>query len=212
LRPAAFATIAVGIVFCGASRLGIRINLSPSLPIGLYQVASGPDATLVEFCPPEPFASMANARGYRQPGTCPDGGTPLMKPVVARAGDTVRLSEKGVSVNGRALPNSAPLLKDTTNRPLSPWPYGAYVVQPGTIWAISTFNPRSFDSRYFGPISEPVIRNHVWPLLVLPYFFQKSRAPAELPWAHFQRAVPGSFQRARGCTFHAISRDTAPAS
>lgn len=130
-------------------------------------MASGPDATLVEFCPPEPFGSLANAREYRQPGNCPDGGAPLMKPVVARARDSVRLSERGVTVNGRAIPNSAPLLKDTANRLLSSWPYGTYTVQPGTIWVVSGFHPRSFDSRYFGPIPEALVRNYVRPLLAL---------------------------------------------
>jgi type IV secretory pathway protease TraF len=90
-----------------------------------------------------------------------------MKPVVARARDSVRLSERGVTVNGRAIPNSAPLLKDTANRLLSSWPYGTYTVQPGTIWVVSGFHPRSFDSRYFGPIPEALVRNYVRPLLAL---------------------------------------------
>ena len=163
----ASATLAVFMLFCGASKLRIRINTSPSLPIGLYQVASGPDATLVEFCPPEPFGSMANARGYRQRGTCPDGGAPLMKPVVARAGDVVSVSKRGVAVNGRGLLNSVPLTRDTGGRPLTPWPYGTYTVQPGTIWVISGYHPRSFDSRYFGPVPEALVRNCVRPLLSL---------------------------------------------
>jgi conjugative transfer signal peptidase TraF len=90
-----------------------------------------------------------------------------MKPAVARAGDSLRLSEKGMTVNGRALPNSVPLLKDTANRPLSPWPYGTYTVQPGTVWVVSDYHSRSFDSRYFGPIPEGLIKNHLRPLLVL---------------------------------------------
>ena len=163
----ASATLAVFMLFCGASKLRIRINTSPSLPIGLYQVASGPDATLVEFCPPEPFGSMANARGYRQRGTCPDGGAPLMKPVVARAGDVVSVSKRGVAVNGRGLLNSVPLTRDTGGRLLSPWPYGTYTVQPGTIWVVSGYHLRSFDGRYFGPVSVSLIRNRLRPLLVL---------------------------------------------
>jgi conjugative transfer signal peptidase TraF len=133
----------------------------------LYQVASGHDATLVEFCPAEPLASLANARGYRQAGTCPDGGSPLMKPVVARAGDSVQVSARGLSVNGKAVPNSAPLPKDTAGRPLTSWPVGTYRVQPGTVWVVSDYHPRSFDSRYFGPISEALIRNRLRPLFVL---------------------------------------------
>jgi conjugative transfer signal peptidase TraF len=167
LRTAAFSALTVVMLFCGASKLRIRINTSPSLPIGLYQVASGPDATMVEFCPPEPFGSMANARGYRQAGNCPDGGAPLMKPIVARAGDIVNLSPSGMAVDYRVLPNSAPLTNDTASRPLKPWPFGAYRVQRGTIWVLSSYQSRSFDSRYFGPIPESIVRNHVRALLVL---------------------------------------------
>jgi conjugative transfer signal peptidase TraF len=166
-RSAALSALVVGILFAGARVLGIRVNFSPSLPVGLYQVASDPGATLVEFCPAEPFASMANARGYRQPGNCPDGGSPLMKPVVAPAGDSVQVSARGISVNGKAIPNSAPLQKDTADRPLTSWPVGTYRVQPGTVWVVSDYHPRSFDSRYFGPISEALIRNRLRPLFVL---------------------------------------------
>jgi conjugative transfer signal peptidase TraF len=162
----ALSALVVGILFGGARTLGMRVNSSLSLPVGLYQVASGPDATLVEFCPAEPFASVANARGYRQTGNCADGGSPLMKPVVARAGDSVDISKTGVLVNGKAIPNSAPLPKDTVGRPLTSWPFGTYTVEPGTVWVVSDYHPRSFDSRYFGPISEALIRNRLRPLLV----------------------------------------------
>jgi conjugative transfer signal peptidase TraF len=159
--------LAVAILFGGARAFGIRVNCSPSLPVGLYQVASGPDATLVEFCPAEPFASVANARRYRQAGNCADGGAPLMKPVVARAGDSVQISPRGVAVNGNALPNSAPLRTDTAGRPLTPWPFGTYVVKPGTVWVVCDYHSRSFDSRYFGAVPETLIRNRLSPLFVL---------------------------------------------
>src|SRR5690348_398812 len=55
---------------------GIRINTSPSLPIGLYSTSTNPGDGLIEFCPAEPFASLASSRGYRHRGTCPDGATP----------------------------------------------------------------------------------------------------------------------------------------
>jgi conjugative transfer signal peptidase TraF len=166
-RAVALSALVVGILFAGAGALGIRVNSSPSLPVGLYQVTSGADATLVEFCPAEPFASLANARGYRQAGTCPDGGSPLMKPVVARAGDSVQVSARGILVNGKAIANSAPLLRDTAGRPLTSWPSGKYTVDLGTVWVVSDYHPRSFDSRYFGPVSEVLIRSRLRPLLVL---------------------------------------------
>ena len=49
-------------------------------------------------------ARFAAIRGYRIEGTCPDGATPLMKPVVAGSGDTVDVSADGISVNSRLVP------------------------------------------------------------------------------------------------------------
>ena len=57
-----------------------------------------------------------------------------------------------MAVNGRLLPNTAPLVTDTAGRPLSHWPFGRYVVAPGTVWVASSYSSRSFDSRYFGPV------------------------------------------------------------
>jgi conjugative transfer signal peptidase TraF len=158
----------VGLLFWTASALGIRLNTSPSLPFGLYIVTADSGALLVEFCPAEPAATLANARGYRQAGSCPDSGTPLMKPIVAREGDIVEVTAAGVRVNGSLLRNSAPLSRDTAGRPLTPWRSGMYTVPPGIVWLISDYHARSFDSRYFGPIPTTLIKDHLRPLLVLP--------------------------------------------
>ena len=164
---AALIVVPVCILFWGGAAFGIRLNTSPSLPFGLYRVTTDTSAPLVEFCPMEPVASLANARGYRQAGSCPDGGTPLMKPIVARGGDIVDVTAAGVAVNGSQLRNSSALSRDTAGRPLTPWADGRYVVPAGMVWLISDYHPRSFDSRYFGPVSEALIKEHVRPLLVL---------------------------------------------
>ncbi len=88
-----------------------------------------------------------------------------MKPIVAVSGDTVQISQQGVAVNGRLLPNSATRWFDTKNRPLTHLPFGKYPVDTGTVWVISSFNPRSFDSRYFGPVPIASIRFHLRPLV-----------------------------------------------
>ena len=108
---------------------------------------------------------LSVVRGYRSRGNCPDGGEPLAKPIAARVGDTVELSATGMAVNGRLLPNTAPLVSDTAGRPLSHWPFGRYVVAPGTVWVASSYSRRSFDSRYFGPVEASQVREHVRPLL-----------------------------------------------
>ena len=148
-----------------AASAGLRFNDSPSMPTGLYmRTSSDFDASLVVFCPAEPFAKLSVERGYRSRGNCPDGAEPLAKPVAARPGDTVELSATGMSVNRRLLPNTAPLVRDSAGRALSHWPFGRYVVASGAVWAASSYSPRSFDSRYFGPVEASQVREHVRPL------------------------------------------------
>jgi conjugative transfer signal peptidase TraF len=149
---------------CGVA--GIRINASPSLPVGLYAATTNSKAPLVEFCPPEPYGSFAIRRGYRTEGACGDGATPLLKPVVAREGDSVEVSGFGVSVNGRVLPNSAPRPTDTAGREMPVWPVHKQIVAPGMVWVVSSYNPRSFDSRYFGPIAVRTITSRLRSVIV----------------------------------------------
>jgi conjugative transfer signal peptidase TraF len=147
--------------------VGVRFNLSASLPIGLY-ITTQKTSKLVEFCPPEPFARMAAERGYRSAGACPDGATPLLKPVVARAGDTVQVSAQGITVNGHLVLNTVPLKRDIKRRRLTAWPSGTYTVQPGMIWVVSSYSSRSFDSRYFGLIAANSVREWLKPVGIWP--------------------------------------------
>lgn len=160
------ATVIVG-SFLAFGFLGIRFNSSPSMPVGLYMVTGDEHAKLVDFCPSEPFASFSIARGYRDFGVCIDGGAPLLKPVVAVSGDVVELSARGISVNGSLLPNTAPLRQDSKGRPLEAWAFGRYAVAIGTIWVASSYHPRSFDSRYFGPVHTSAIRHRLKPFITL---------------------------------------------
>lgn len=152
-------------LFQMSGSLGLRINTSPSLPVGLYVTTADTKSQLVEFCPSEPYARLAIIRGYREAGNCPDGAAPLLKPIIAQAGDVVELSQHGLTVNGREVPNTAPVPTDTKGRPLNSWPLGRYQVRAGTVWVASSYHPRSFDSRYFGPIAKSTIRDHLRPLL-----------------------------------------------
>jgi conjugative transfer signal peptidase TraF len=168
LRRIIAAVVLTGVgAFAASATLGIKVNATMSEPIGLYIRTADPDAKLVEFCPPEPFAFVSRRRGYRPRGNCPDGAAPLLKSVVARAGDLVEMSALGITVNGKLLPNTSPRALDSAGRKLTPWPFGRYVVQHGTVWTVSTYHPRSFDSRYFGPIRLAAIQSYVRPLIVL---------------------------------------------
>src|SRR6267378_3229339 len=153
------------LVYATCRLFGVRINLTSSLERGFYVVSRTPSANLVEFCPEGEAATISLQRRYRTPGgTCPDGGSPLMKPIAAVAGDHVELTTDGIRVNGKLIPNSAAHLKDHRGRELAPWPNGEYVVPTGSLWVISDFNNWSFDSRYFGPIRSSIVQNRLRPL------------------------------------------------
>jgi conjugative transfer signal peptidase TraF len=150
-----------------AGLAGVRVNLTASVPRGLYLITHAPRATYAEFCPPELIAPLSVERGYREAGganACADGAHPLIKPVAAVQGDVVEVRADGVVVNGVPIANSAPRLKDSHGRTLLPWPSGRYAVPKGSVWLISRFNARSFDSRYFGPVAATDIRAFLRPL------------------------------------------------
>ena len=154
------------ILVIGFGFAGMRFNATPSVPTGIYWVSADPTVAFVEFCPPEPFGRMSVERLYRAktPLVCADGGEPLLKPIVARAGDSVELSARGIVVNGIPVSNTAPKTVDSAGRPLQAWPFGRYRVAPNTFWVASSYNSRSFDSRYFGPIRKTEIKHHLRPI------------------------------------------------
>src|SRR5262249_37895910 len=80
------------VTICGFT--GMRLNMTPSVPTGIYWISSDPTVGFVEFCPPGPFGRMSVERRYRAKSSmgCSDGGEPLLKPIVARSGDAVDVS------------------------------------------------------------------------------------------------------------------------
>ena len=164
--PAIFACLVV-LVLALAWAFDIRLNLTASLPLGLY-IATDQPTDYVAFCLSGEPERIALARQYIMPGYCLGGGTPLLKQIVARPGDMVRLDEHGIAVNGRLLPRTYPKLRDTLGRPLQVYPSGTYNVPHGAFWVASSYNSLSLDSRYYGPIPSSAIRFHLRPLWIKP--------------------------------------------
>lgn len=155
-----------------AAALGIRSLLivnpvSGSMPAGFYlRMPSQLHPPLALLCLPENLARLGRARGYLGLGVCPGHVAAALKPVVAAAGDEVSLDHDGVRVNGRLLPNSAPRRQDHLGRPLrSPAPT-RFQLLPGSILAISSYTPRSWDGRYWGPLPTSAVRAWATPLLL----------------------------------------------
>lgn len=132
---------------------GYRINLTSSEPLGLWRIVKldRPVAAgdLVFICPPQ-TAPMREARirGYLRSGLCPTGVAPLIKSVVAVAGQRVDIGI-GVSIDGRPVRSSTIAQRDAWGRPMTPFSGG--IVPADYVFLHSAF-AGSYDSRYFGPV------------------------------------------------------------
>ena len=155
-RVAVATGIGAAVIAVAAWALGVRFNYTSSLPRGLY-VASEfhPDSArpglIVAACPTPDAAAMLAA--YLANGPCPGGVVELGKPLAGLPGDTIVVDSAGVWVGGTSLPNSVPLFRDRTGRPLRPH-LGQHVLGEAEYWLHSGRVPTSVDSRYAGPVSD----------------------------------------------------------
>jgi conjugative transfer signal peptidase TraF len=193
--------LALPVLLWGPSPLSI--NLSESLPFGLYWTRplphlsrdpgestsggpgrnAGPNAglkvgMLVSACLPPDVALSALEKGYLPKGPCLSGVAPVGKIIAALPGDTVDVTGSGAFVNGVPLPGSAPLLSDSRGRPM-PRRWGRVVLPAQTAWLYSGHSPRSFDSRYYGPVPFSGLRGQLFPLLTWGQALAPSSAPPE---------------------------------
>ena len=132
---------------------GYRVNFTRSYPLGLWQIetVNRPVAVgdRVFICPPSgPAVDLARERSYLPSGLCPAGTSPLIKTVVALAGQSIRI-EGQVIIDDAPLQASTVYSRDAKGRPMTPWTGG--VVPEGEVFLHSDF-VGSYDSRYFGPL------------------------------------------------------------
>ena len=154
----ALANIGAGAVLLGSMAAafawgGYRVNFTPSYPLGIWQIETldRPAAVgdRVFICPPSgPAVDLARARFYLPRGLCPAGTAPLIKTVVALAGQSIRISGQ-VIIDDVPLAASIVYAQDAEGRPMKPWMGG--IVPEGELFLHSDFIG-SYDSRYFGPL------------------------------------------------------------
>lgn len=137
-RRALFVVIWLVLAFALAFYAGFRFNPTPSLPKGIYRLASGvPEKNdLVSFCLEGEFAELALERGYLEPGSCHSGLRPLLKRLAGLPGEVVDLS---------AFPSRS---KDSQGRPMPSLPVSSVI--PSGMALVLADHLGSFDSRYFG--------------------------------------------------------------
>lgn len=157
-RARALATIGAGVVvlalMAGIFDLGgYRLNLTPSCPLGFWQVEPLERAATVGdrvfICLPSgPAVELARKRGYLPGGLCPAGAAPLIKTIVALPGQVIRIEDQ-VVIDGNPLASSRVVWRDSEGRRMTPWTGGP--VPAGEVFLHSDF-AASYDSRYFGPV------------------------------------------------------------
>lgn len=122
-------------------------NPSDSVEVGWYHVGP-PDAlrvgAIVLTTLPPDAAALAAQRRYLP------ARVPLLKRVGAIAPQHVCIFDALVWIDG--VPVAALLPADRLGRPLPSWSH-CRRLEAGELFLLSSTNPASFDSRYFGPVS-----------------------------------------------------------
>ncbi|KHK89067.1 S26 family signal peptidase [Novosphingobium malaysiense] len=132
-------------------------NASDSAPVGLYAVAPGMAVHRGDYAIawlPERFRRLAARRRYLP------FEVPLVKKVAAEKGARVCASGNRITVKGS--PVALRRGRDLRGRLLPRWK-GCLVLARGEVFLLSR-NPRSFDSRYFGPVAGKRVVGRAWPL------------------------------------------------
>lgn len=97
---------------------------------------------------PADAAALATRRGYLPTRV------PLLKRIGAVAPQEVCIVGRSVRIDGVPLATALPA--DRLGRPLPSWAQ-CRRLEPGELFLLSTTNPASFDSRYFGPVAASTV-------------------------------------------------------
>ena len=157
--------VLAGLSVCGLAALAwaafvhplprLVYNPSDSVAVGWYRVdprghgaASLLVGSIVLTRLPADAAALSAQRGYLP------ARIPLLKRVGAVAPQEVCVLDALVWIDG--VPVAAVRSADRLGRPLPSWPQ-CRRLQAGEIFLLSTTNPASFDSRYFGPVNASAV-------------------------------------------------------
>ncbi|STX50162.1 conjugal transfer protein TraF [Legionella busanensis] len=149
--------------------MGLRVNLTGSIPIGLYRITNAENIknAYVIFCPDDRKAfNLAMNRGYIDQGLYCGGYGYLMKKVVGISNDIISVTSEGVFVNQTLIPFSQPKLNDGMNRTLPQWRPINYHLKENEVMTMTSQNEWSFDGRYYGPIHRGQIKGVITPIWV----------------------------------------------
>jgi conjugative transfer signal peptidase TraF len=151
--------VVVGVALAPVSR-SVLVNTTPSEPIGLYartHQALRPGRLVAFLAPASAFPYADRRLGYLH-------RVPLLKMIVAGPGDRVCTLTDQLLINGQVY--GAIAEADAEGRALPHW-RACRALADGELFALADRVPNSFDSRYFGPISERSVIGVFRPLFLL---------------------------------------------
>jgi len=146
---------AVGLLILLFQLMGIRVNFTGSMPIGIYQQCHHTKihrGDIISFCLPKRMALVGKSQGYISSGPCPGNAMRLLKQVIAVPADEVALSSNFIRVNGHRYftPQQA---VNHNGRHIFHWVKNGIYHNIKTVWVYGSHDPvHSWDSRYFGGI------------------------------------------------------------
>lgn len=156
LRPLGF-LVAMALLIGAVRPAGLPppflLNLSPSVPVGVYVRSSERPQVgdWVAACMPAELSRFGRERGYLPRGTCPGGAVPVLKRWVASSGDRVALTEDGLRIGHEVQPGSRLSSTDSQGRVVPQAVQYPYRVPNGSVLLLGT-RADSWDGRYFGPV------------------------------------------------------------
>lgn len=140
------------------SHLRLIWNASASVPLGLYRIVPATALRVGDMVAVRPSPALARFIAERR---YVEANVPLLKPIAATYGATICRVGPRVTIDGRTV--VAALARDRFGRPLPAW-FGCYRLRPDQLFLIAPSHPDSFDSRYFGPVSQSQVLGRATPL------------------------------------------------
>lgn len=156
-----FALLVVG------GMIGVRFNTTPSLPIGFYFASNAIPAKgdIVAFCPEDnSVVRQLYHLHYINKGYCDGGYGFLMKKILAAKKDRISITDSGITVDGKMVPNSKPLYAFVPGIDKNLAQREGYILAEDEVLLLSDVNAYSLDARYFGPSKTNTIQNVITPI------------------------------------------------
>lgn len=164
LKPLALVALFLFLVHIVMKYVYLADNPTHSEPVGQYILFPAPlqKNHLYQICldraDKRQYLELMGKLGLAPSSICGNGFVPLLKTIVAISGDEVRITESGILVDNKLLPNSK---TETTYNSLNLLPLKTgytHVLLHDEYWLYGG-NDHSYDSRYFGIVKSNEIGN-----------------------------------------------------